>query len=589
MNRRAVHRTGTPALAALRAALPPITRWAAVAACLTVLAGIGLLGLSGWFITATAIAGASLATALVFDVFAPSAGIRLLALGRTASRYAERLWSHEAVLTALTTLRERLFRAWATPAAARALQLEPARLLFRLTSDLDALESVVLRFILPVLAAGAGAVITGLLIGLLTPATGLLACCALLGTGFLISYRLMRGSALTAARRTCLNERLRNAVIDLVSGQTALLMSGQLPAQQQRILTLDRQLAQHDCSLNRLETRAGAVYTAANGIFVAGCLLATAFVLEAERTRLPIVVLCILAMLGAMEPFSGLRRGAVEAGRAILAGRRLSPRLAGPEPAPGHRGSLPAATTPDPHCSRDLLLQLNNVSFRYPGTRRMTLNGVSLQVARGERVALLGTSGAGKTTLLALAAGELEASAGQLHRHPAGLLAQRVDLFRDSLRDNLLLANPAATEAELWQTLERTGLASDIRQRGAGLDTLLGEGGLGLSGGQAKRFAIARLLLQNHTLWLLDEPTESLDEDSAAGVLATLLCTGYDKGWLMATHLYREARLADRLILLKAGAVVSQWRRGQDGYEHLLHSLRGSPATQDSAEKHAFS
>ncbi|MBN8893196.1 MAG: ABC transporter ATP-binding protein, partial [Rhodospirillales bacterium] len=133
----------------------------------TVLAGVALLGLSGWFITATAIAGLSSAAALVFDVFQPSAGIRFLAILRTAARYGERLVTHDAALAVLAALRERLFRAYAAPNAARALLARPARLLFRLTADVDALDTLYLRLLVPAAAALATAAAVGIGLGLL--------------------------------------------------------------------------------------------------------------------------------------------------------------------------------------------------------------------------------------------------------------------------------------------------------------------------------------------------------------------------------------------------------------------------------------
>lgn len=141
-------------------------------ATVTVLAGIALLGLSGWFITATAIAGMSIATAVVFDVFAPAAGIRLLAILRTGSRYLERLVTHDATLAILAALREKLFRSWARPSAANTLLKRPARLLFRLTADIDALDSLYLRVVVPVGAALATALVAGIALGLMNPVLG---------------------------------------------------------------------------------------------------------------------------------------------------------------------------------------------------------------------------------------------------------------------------------------------------------------------------------------------------------------------------------------------------------------------------------
>src|SRR5690349_15484454 len=154
-----------PVLVPFLAAQPGQLALGAALAALTVLMGMALLGLSGWFITATALAGLNAVTAMRFDVFMPSAGIRLLALGRTASRYGERLVTHDATFGALASLRERLFRGWAAPGAAHQLLARPSRLLFRLTADIDALESFYLRMLVPAAAAFGAALLAGAVLG----------------------------------------------------------------------------------------------------------------------------------------------------------------------------------------------------------------------------------------------------------------------------------------------------------------------------------------------------------------------------------------------------------------------------------------
>ncbi|MDO4592948.1 MAG: ABC transporter ATP-binding protein, partial [Comamonadaceae bacterium] len=160
------HRIGLRTMARMLGRLAPRRWWlgGVIMATLTVVMGMALLGLSGWFIAATAIAGLLPATALVFDVFMPSAGIRLLAMGRTASRYGERLVTHEATLAVLAALREKLFVGWAQPGAARQLQLRPVRLLQRLTADVDALDSLYLRLIVPVVAAAGAALLAAVVL-----------------------------------------------------------------------------------------------------------------------------------------------------------------------------------------------------------------------------------------------------------------------------------------------------------------------------------------------------------------------------------------------------------------------------------------
>ena len=214
----------------------------------------GLLGLSGWFITATALAGAQAATAIVFDVFMPSAGIRLLALGRTLSRYGERLVTHDATLEVLAGLRERLFRGWARPGAARALAMRPARLLFRLTSDIDALESLNLRLLVPAGAACGAALFAALVLGLMRPVDGAGAG-GLAARGRLAAWPGRRRGA--RARPRCGGRsrwrRCAARAIDLVAGQTELAMAGRLDAQCQALAAADRRLAHAELRLNRLE------------------------------------------------------------------------------------------------------------------------------------------------------------------------------------------------------------------------------------------------------------------------------------------------------------------------------------------------
>lgn len=535
-------------------------------AALTVLAGIGLLGLAGWFIAATAIAGLHAASALAFDVFMPSAGIRLLALGRTLSRYGERLVTHDVTLAALVRLRQHLFLGWAArPDANEALLRHPARALFRLTGDLDALESFYLRLWVPACAGLAAVLMGGLALGIMAPWFGLALAVWLIVVGVALTRFLVMRSRRPALRRAHLTERLRAQAIDLVSGQTELLMAGRLAAHCESLRHIDRRLAIEDRRLNRLDVAGGAIQDIAGSVALAMVVLGAAALMQQQLITTPVAVLALLLVLGVMEPFAALRRGALEAGRLWLAARRLAPYCSagtddGPGPADSARQGAP--------------LELRGVSACYPGSSVDVLHDVSFRLSAGERVAVIGSSGAGKTTLMALIAGELRAHAGQIRAQPHAWLSQRIDLFQDSVRDNLRLACARATDDVLWQALEQAGLAADIHGLYDGLDTRLGEGGLGLSGGQARRLALARMLLQDRQLWLLDEPTEGLDALTAADVLQRLEASGRQAAWLIATHLRREAALADRLLVLDSGRITAVLHRGSPEFAGMLARLR---------------
>ena len=551
-----------PVLRQLLLAQPGKLIAGAVLAALTAVAGMALLGLSGWFITATSIAGLHASTAIVFDVFGPSAGIRLLAIGRTGSRYAERLVTHDATFAALAAIRVQLFRGWSRPEAAGRLLRQPARLLFRLTADIDALEALYLRLLVPAFTALCAALLAGVALGLMRWQLGLGLALWLLAAGGGIGWLVARGARRPAIVRTRAIEKLRSGAIDLVAGQTDLVMAGRIEAQCAALARIDASLAQADVALQRLETAAGAAYGVAGSATLAGVLLAVAALAQQQTLSVPLAALALLVALTAVEPFAGLRRGALEAGRMLLAMRRLAPRLAAREAA-----APPADSAPG--------LRLERVSAAHAGSNVAILHDVSLHIADGERVAVIGPSGAGKSTLLAIAARELAPLSGSVSAARACLLTQKTQLFQDSLRDNLRLADPSASDEQLWAALHAAGLDGEVRAFAGGLDTMLGEGGLGLSGGQARRLALARLFLHASTLWLLDEATEALNAQTASDVLQRLRARSAGRTLLIASHLRREAALADRLLRIRDGRIVEDVRRGTDAFEAALAGLRG--------------
>ena len=551
-----------PVLRQLLLAQPRKLIGGALLAALTAVAGMALLGLSGWFITATSIAGLHASTAIVFDVFGPSAGIRLLAIGRTGSRYAERLVTHDATFAALAGIRVRLFRGWSRPEAASRLLRQPAKLLFRLTADIDALESLYLRLLVPAFTALCAALLAGVALGAMQWQLGLGLAVWLLaaggGIGWIVALRARRPSIV----RSRAIEKLRSGAIDLVAGQTDLVMAGRIDAQCAALGQIDRSLAQADFALLRLETAAGAAYGVAGSATLAGVLLAVAALVQQHAMSVPLAALALLIALTAVEPFAGLRRGTLEAGRMLLAMRRLAPRLEVEEIA-----APPADCVPG--------LRLDHVSAAHAGSHAAILHDISLHIAHGERVALIGPSGAGKSTLLAIVARELAPLSGKVAAPRACLFMQKTELFQDSLRDNLRLADPSASDAQLWAALQSAGLDDEVRAFSGGLDTMLGEGGLGLSGGQARRLALARLFLHESTLWLLDEATEALNAQTAIDVLRRLRARSEGRTLLIATHLRREAALADRLVSLRDGRIVGDARRGTPAFDTAMAGLRG--------------
>ena len=534
-----------------------------LSATLTVLAGISLLGLSGWFITATAIAGLSVSTAIVFDVFMPAAGIRFFAILRTGTRYLERLVTHEATLAILAALREKLFRSWARPAAASALLKRPARLLFRLTADIDALDSLYLRVLVPAGAALATALVAGLALGLMHPLFGLIIALTLLVVGLGLPLIASKRSEKPMRQRAKGTEALRARTIDLVAGQTELIMASRMDAQNSSVMRADSYIATSDRVLNRIEISAGTGLGILHAGLLAAGLIGVGLLMQTGLINAPVAALGVLIILGAMEPFSALRRGAMELGRTILAARRVGPALEASD-------TLTTLPLPSPGDA----VELKRVTVSHDGSTANALNAIDLTIKSGERVAIIGTSGAGKSTLFNVLAGEIAAKSGHVAVLPVRLLTQRTELFKDSLRNNLKLAKSDATDAELNAALEAAGLGDFMKNQIDGLDTFLGEGGLGVSGGQARRLALARLFLTDAPLWLLDEPTEGLDQATAQDVLSRLNEQAKNRTLLIATHIQREARICDRAIVLDQGAIVSSMAKGELLFDETLKILR---------------
>ena len=529
----------------------------------TVLSGIALLGLSGWFITATAIAGLVPGAALVFDVFAPSAAIRFLAMARTGARYGERLATHDATFAVLSALRERLFRGWAEPGAAQALQRQPAKLLFRLTADIDALASLYLRVLVPGGVAILAAVCAGIALGMMQPLLGVCVCLFLLVVGLGIPMVAARAAQKPGRRRAHALEALRARSIDLVAGQTELLMAGQMQAQVDAVESADIRMAEADDALNRIETGVAIGFGIATTVLLAAVLWAVAALAGNNAIGAPVAALGLLIAFAAMEPFSALRRGALELGRTALAAWRIAPRLS---PLSAIAGREP----PEP----GIALDIDCVSLRHEGSPLPVVIDISLTIFDGERVALIGPSGAGKSTLLELIAGEMQPLEGRVTNSGTTLLTQSTELFQDSLRDNLRIADPEASDTRLMAALTAAGLAEDVDALPRRLDARLGEGGLGLSGGQARRLALARFLLRDEPLWLLDEPTEGLDGEAARDVLARIAARAGNRTLIIATHIRREAMLADRLVILEGGVISADLTRGEPAFDDALLRLR---------------
>ncbi|WP_136637521.1 thiol reductant ABC exporter subunit CydC [Pseudooceanicola onchidii] len=513
--------------------------------------GVALLGISGWFITATALAGLA-GIGILFNVFMPSAAIRLLALGRTAARYGERVQTHDATLRALSRLRIDLLRGLMTRPQRRLERIRAAAMINRITADIDALDGALLRLILPALAGWGVIALTTLVLWLLVDPRLALA----VGLCHLVLPTVIFGLGQRLARRPARQTEAalqagRSRLIDLIAGRDDLTVYGQLQRSADHCRDAFRRHALHLRRLDRLERRMGGALDLSTGLAVAlaigiGGHLVTQGTLDPARAAI-----AIFAALALGEATAPVRRALSEVGRMTQAARRIWPDL----PAPPVVSSAPLPTG---------TLHLQGVTYRIPGSGRDVIAPVDLTLAPGDCVALTGPSGSGKSTLLLLAAGALQPTTGTITlggrpltdwsadalTGPITLVPQRHALIGGSVADNLRLAAPGVGDAALWHALEITCLAQTLRDRD-GLDTRLGFRGAGLSGGEARRLVLARAVLRRPQILLLDEPTEGLEDALADTVLHNIRRALPDVAILIAAHRAADRNVAERSVALK--------------------------------------
>ncbi|WP_046080311.1 thiol reductant ABC exporter subunit CydC [Halomonas sp. HG01] len=501
---------------------------------LALASAIGLLALSGWFITATGLAGIALAAgaAMTLDVYVPGSGIRGFAVTRTVARYVERLYNHDTVLRLLADLRGRMFAVLAGLDAQTLSRRRASDWLNRLTADIDTLDSLFLRLLAPAAVALLAILALAGLLAIWSPAAAL-AVAGLLGAawGWLTLGQARLGLAASRQRVDEL-ERLRGRLIEQLQGLAELETYGTLAGQRRRLEAIEERLYADQRRLGRFSALGTAVAGLAVGLGWLSALWLAALAWQAGTLSGPLMVMMPLAVMAMSEALAALPMAFTQFGATLAAAERLN--------------ALEDARRDDAGVSVALLssgalaLAFEEVALRYPGALTPVFDGFSLALAPGERLAVHGVSGSGKSSLAALVTGQLAPDAGRvrLNEAPVGEIApealaervacltQHTELFDDSLAANLLLAAPEADDARLWAVLETVELADWAEALPRGLDTRVGEGGRRLSGGQARRVALARLLLRDPGLVILDEPFAGLDPALAVRIAERL------DGWL---------------------------------------------------------
>ena len=525
-------------------------------------ASIGLLSLSGWFLAASFLVGST----ILFNFFYPSSGVRGLAIGRTISRYLERLVTHDATFRVLAELRISVFKKLIPLSPSGLNRFRNSELLNRLVADVDTLDTLYINLLSPFISAIM--VITFMAIGL-SFVSGLLTiiiCGILLALLFIfpaIFYRLGQksGKKIIQARA-----EYRSQFVEWVQLNAEFLLFGLVPQMTEKLEKTEQTWLSSQSKENQLTGFSNALLTFMNGVLVCVVILLVATAIDAPSADTPeaLVALVIFCVMASAEILMPIGIAFLHLGQLITAAERLNDVIE-QRPLVAFNGSASWQNIAE----NQPLVRFENITFSYPASHQAALNALSFEVNKGEKVAILGKTGSGKSTIFQLLNRHYDPTSGQILlancnvadypeatlRSHLVTLSQRVHIFSQTLRDNLLMGNPHATDEQLKLVLEQVELAYLLQEQG--LDLWLGEGGRPLSGGEQRRLGLARVLLSNAELVLLDEPTEGLDRETEQQILTLIFTHCQTRTLLMITHRLQGLKSFDRIYRIDNGQLLA--------------------------------
>ncbi len=529
-------------------------------AFLTLAASIGLLTLSGWFISASAVAGLTIARE-TFNYMLPGGGVRGLAMSRTAGRWGERVVSHNATFKLLTDLRIFFFKKLAPLIPGRISNLRDADLLNRLVADVDAMDHVYLRLVSPVTVGVLGIFFLTAFLMWFDSSLGLI-----LGSILLIMliiwpvlfYKLGKrnGGELTQNKAD-----LRVTTLDWIEGYSELTLFGAEERYRNAILNTQQKLMANQFVNANLTGMASAALMLFNGLTLVLMLWLAADGVGGNAPD-PLIALMAFATMASFELLMPIAGAFQHLGQTLTSARRLNEVIL----------SEPEVQFSDSKLDIDqpLDIQFNAVSFQYPDSERTVLNSVDLSIPANNKVAIVGQTGSGKSTLIQLLTRYWDPKRGVISiagidltqwnesqlRESISVVSQRVDILNGSLRDNLLIAKPQASDEELQGILTSVGLEKLLEDNA--LDAWLGDGGRQLSGGEKRRIGIARAILHDAPILLLDEPTEGLDKQTEKSIMALFEQHFEGKTVIFITHRLIGLEKMDSIVLIEQGEIVEQ-------------------------------
>ncbi|MGA9284362.1 MAG: thiol reductant ABC exporter subunit CydC [Solirubrobacteraceae bacterium] len=564
-----------------------------------VAAAIGLIATSAWLISRSSQHPQESAVAIAI------VGVQFFALARGLCRYSERLVGHDAAFRVLSSLRVSVYERLERLAPLGLPAFRNGDLLARLVHDVDSLQDLLLRVVPPfTIALLVGGATVGLVWWML-PGAGLILLVALLVAGALVPWLTGKLAARSEANQAAARGRLTESVVDLLEGAPELVVNGAAPEQLRRTLAADGELTRVAQATSRTAGVGQGLTSLCCGLAMWGSLLVGVDAVHAGRLDGVLLAGIALIPLVAFELVTGLPAATQTLQRVRRAAARVQevldtpPPIVEPEHLPmsavssrqltggeSHRGrvSYGRPGLRDTHEQRSHHLRARGLSYVYPGKRSPALSGIDLDLSPGRRIAIVGPSGAGKSTLagillrfLPYQSGSVELDGleisqleGEELRRVVGLVSQDTHVFDSTIEENLRLARREATVDELREALTEARLLDWVDQLPLGLATELGERGARMSGGQRQRLAIARALLADFPVLILDEPGEHLDTQTSDAIVGDLLADTCDRATLLITHRLAQLGEVDEVIALDHGRALERGTHTElverDGY-----------------------
>ncbi|MEZ8366712.1 cysteine/glutathione ABC transporter ATP-binding protein/permease CydC [Vibrio cyclitrophicus] len=524
----------------------------------TLSASIGLLTLSGWFISASAVAGLTIARE-TFNYMLPGGGVRGLAMSRTAGRWGERVVSHNATFKLLTDLRIFFFKKLAPLIPGRISNLRDADLLNRLVADVDAMDHVYLRLVSPVTVGVFGIFFLTIFLMWFDSSLGLI-----LGSILLIMllvwpilfYKLGKrnGGELTQNKAD-----LRVTTLDWIEGYSELTLFGAEERYRNAILETQQKLMANQFVNANLTGMASAALMLFNGLTLVLMLWLAADGVGGNAPD-PFIALMAFATMASFELLMPIAGAFQHLGQTLSSARRLNEVILSEPEVQFAEEKL--------DINKPLDITFSNVTFNYPDSERSVLNAVDLTIPATHKVAIVGQTGSGKSTLIQLLTRYWDPKKGDISiagveltqwnesqlRESISVVSQRVDILNGTLRDNLLIARPEATDDHLANILKDVGLEKLLENNA--LDSWLGDGGRQLSGGEKRRIGIARAILHDAPILLLDEPTEGLDKQTEQSIMTLFEKHFEGKTVIFITHRLIGLESMDSIVLIEQGEIV---------------------------------